>query len=160
MDDDEIIERGGTQEDISQIAHDNGACGAVLGGTCDFCGKTDPTSQPKPVNEEVIDIHQRIIDDVVNAVAENLNIPEDELYEKIGHSIGGLAKNTASFILALIAKRDRLARVDERKQCVSVFEQKMSDMGVKWGRIHKSDCECGENGCLAQLSQSKGDSTK
>lgn len=41
MDDEEILARGGTQDDINQIAHDNGACGAIFGGTCDVCGKTD-----------------------------------------------------------------------------------------------------------------------
>ena len=41
MDDDMILARGGTQEDIDSFAHDNGACGAIMGGTCDYCGKTD-----------------------------------------------------------------------------------------------------------------------
>ena len=54
-----------------------------------------------------------------------------------------------------VIKREKKAKADERKECISVFEQKMSSLGVKWGRIHKADCECGESGCLAQLSQSK-----
>lgn len=34
--DDEILEAGGTQEDINNYAHDvGGACGAAYGGTCD-----------------------------------------------------------------------------------------------------------------------------
>lgn len=34
--DDEILEAGGTQEDIANYAHDvGGACGAVYDGTCD-----------------------------------------------------------------------------------------------------------------------------
>lgn len=37
--DDEILEAGGTQEDIDNYAHDvGGACGAVYGGTCDHPG--------------------------------------------------------------------------------------------------------------------------
>lgn len=48
MDDDKIIEMGGTQEDINKYAHDvGGACGAIYGGTCDFCGKKDD-SYPSP----------------------------------------------------------------------------------------------------------------
>lgn len=42
LSDDQIIERGGTQDDIDAIAHNNGACGAIYGGTCDYCGATDP----------------------------------------------------------------------------------------------------------------------
>lgn len=38
MSDDEILERGGTQEDINRYAHDvGGACGAAYGDTCDDC---------------------------------------------------------------------------------------------------------------------------
>lgn len=54
MDDDKILKRGGTQEDINSYAHDNGACGAIYGGTCDVCGKTD-TTNPR-VNELPVDI--------------------------------------------------------------------------------------------------------
>lgn len=53
MDDDQILARGGTQEDIDRIAHNNGACGATCGGTCDYCGKTDTT--PSPVAESELD---------------------------------------------------------------------------------------------------------
>lgn len=46
MDDDQILARGGTQDDIDRIAHNNGACGAIYGGTCGYCGKTDTTPSP------------------------------------------------------------------------------------------------------------------
>lgn len=40
LSDEDILERGGTQEDIESYAHDvGGACGAAYGGKCDQCGK-------------------------------------------------------------------------------------------------------------------------
>lgn len=52
LSDDEIIERGGTQADIDAIAHSNGACGALYGGSCDYCGEGDD-SEPPPVYEQL-----------------------------------------------------------------------------------------------------------
>ena len=52
MSDDDILERGGTQEDIDAYAHDvGGACGAVYGGSCDYCGKVTSTEQDKELDE-------------------------------------------------------------------------------------------------------------
>lgn len=46
MEDEKILERGGTEEDINGYAHDvGGACGAIYGGTCNYCGKTDESPQ-------------------------------------------------------------------------------------------------------------------
>ena len=45
MDDDEIIARGGTQEDIDKYAHDNGACGLAYDGTCSDCSPLNTKSQ-------------------------------------------------------------------------------------------------------------------
>lgn len=61
MDDEQILARGGTQDDINAIAHDNGACGAILGGTCDYCGKTDPdklsqSNQVPEIDKQLRDI--------------------------------------------------------------------------------------------------------
>ena len=54
MSDDDIIERGGTQEDIDAYAHDvGGACGAVYGGRCDYCGNVTPTEQDKELREKL-----------------------------------------------------------------------------------------------------------
>ncbi len=54
MSDDDIIERGGAQEDIDAYAHDvGGACGAVYDGSCDYCGKVTPTEQDS--KEELVD---------------------------------------------------------------------------------------------------------
>lgn len=44
MSDEDILERGGTQEDIDRYAHDvGGACGLAYGDTCDYCTTTDNT---------------------------------------------------------------------------------------------------------------------
>ncbi len=54
MSDDDIIERGGTQEDIDAYAHDvGGACGAAYGGSCDYCGKVTPTEQDKELEAQL-----------------------------------------------------------------------------------------------------------
>ena len=54
MSDDDIIERGGTQEDIDAYAHDvGGACGAVYGGSCDYCGNVTPTEQDKELRGQI-----------------------------------------------------------------------------------------------------------
>lgn len=48
LNDEQIRERGGNEEDIARYAHDVGyACGAIYGGTCDYCGKADeePTEE-------------------------------------------------------------------------------------------------------------------
>ena len=57
MSDDDILERGGTQEDIDAYAHDvGGACGAVYGGSCDYCGKVTPTEQDKELRKAIEEI--------------------------------------------------------------------------------------------------------
>ena len=62
MSDDDIIERGGTQEDIDAYAHDvGGACGAVYGGRCDYCGNVTPTEQDKELHE--------LVDKFINDIA-------------------------------------------------------------------------------------------
>ena len=62
MSDDDIIERGGAQEDIDAYAHDvGGACGAVYGGSCDYCGKVTPTEQDKELHE--------LVDKFINDIA-------------------------------------------------------------------------------------------
>lgn len=46
MSDEDILERGGTQEDINRYAHDvGGACGLAYGWTCDYCTTTDNTKE-------------------------------------------------------------------------------------------------------------------
>ena len=62
MSDDDIIERGGTQEDIDAYAHDvGGAGGAVYGGRCDYCGNVTPTEQDKELHE--------LVDKFINDIA-------------------------------------------------------------------------------------------
>lgn len=57
MSDDDIIERGGAQEDIDAYAHDvGGACGAVYDGSCDYCGKVTPTEQDKELREQLTEL--------------------------------------------------------------------------------------------------------
>lgn len=49
--DEDILEAGGTQEDIEQYAHDVGGACAAPWGYCDFCGedytKNDPQQKPR-----------------------------------------------------------------------------------------------------------------
>jgi len=40
--------------------------------------------------------------------------------------------------------KDKLEEVQKEtvKECMKVFEQKMNNLNVKWGRVHKADCVC------------------
>lgn len=50
LSDEDILDRGGTQEDIDAYAHDvGGACGAVYGGRCDHCGRVGSTKDTETV---------------------------------------------------------------------------------------------------------------
>lgn len=52
MDDKQIIDKGGTERDIAQYAHDvGGACGAIYGGTCNICGKRDESNNNNYTNQ-------------------------------------------------------------------------------------------------------------
>lgn len=63
MDDEQIRQAGGTDEDIARYAHDVGhACGAIYGGTCDYCGETDMS--PMTPEEYYIAPPQHIFDDI------------------------------------------------------------------------------------------------
>lgn len=53
LSDEEILMRWWTQEDISEIAHDNWACWAIYWWTCNHCGKTDNSSQEEIFQEEL-----------------------------------------------------------------------------------------------------------
>lgn len=63
LDDEQIRQMGGTEEDIARYAHDVGyACGAIYGGTCDYCGETD--NSPMTIEEYYTAPPQHIFDDI------------------------------------------------------------------------------------------------
>lgn len=79
MDDDEIIARGGTQEDIDKYAHDNGACGLAYDGTCSDCSPLNTKSQTdntdirisKPLtlkNDTKLELDNTELDDEIEAL--------------------------------------------------------------------------------------------
>lgn len=76
MSDDEIIERGGTQDDINAYAHDvGGACGAVYGGTCDYCGLT----QEKAMTNKII---IELTFDEYNTILKVLRAKQEEMRDQ------------------------------------------------------------------------------
>lgn len=76
LDDDQIRQMGGTEEDIARYAHDVGyACGAIYGGTCDYCGETD--TSPMTPEEYYIAPAQQIFDDIKQAAIQIWNQYDD-----------------------------------------------------------------------------------
>ena len=108
LSDDEIIERGGTQEDIDSYAHDvGGACG---GQHCDYPGCKDAQMKPsKDLDEQIEEIL---------AVFANY----DDSYEP-GYEEGVLSHidRTKQQLLALIEQIEREARIDELTNFMSTM---------------------------------------
>lgn len=94
------------------------------------------------------------IDDILEAVVREANDSDFTDGKKLP------VEQAKQLLLQAFRESENQIRSDERSKCVEVFEQKMTNLGIKWGRIHKSECECGDIGCLKELGAeqlSKGD---
>ena len=118
MSDDDIIERGGTQEDIDAYAHDvGGACGAAYGGSCDYCGKVTPiNSEYKPTDSDYVALWQ--LQDIEETIQDASPEEMPELYDKLEALSSGLTEAIQKLITADRKRVELEARIDENNMYI------------------------------------------
>lgn len=109
LNDDEILERGGTQEDIDKYAHDvGGACGASDESVCDYCGQGATIMQEDELKEKIQKILniELSISEVAAYAAGNKNAVTAVMVEEFMLLIKQYSKDYADREYEYIASKD------------------------------------------------------